>query len=679
MAESYFEQAELTIDPQSSGQSGTTPYTGPVTVKFTKGAPAKVLDTKTIEAKAGTFQTIKWKAPDVEATEESYNLQVTCSYLEVNKVLLEATIWPKKAKIEVKGPDDATKPSCAYVIKQAGVADQTLNTDEHGKGVIPLLARAAYTVSMPPAYSILEDKQRTDGQFRDHVLKVDDSIKAKFVTPDVSKAPYKDDPDAAGFKKQWVNLKSKNPKGAELGGCDAASNEVVFTVTADPPASGKVGDKIFFELEFSRESKRNSPKPGLMATLPVVGRAEPSATKTTGHVTLTTAGGKASFAVDLGIAGGDKLTVKIGGKADVKDAEIKLINWRMMAAQVTKSSAQTAPSLDKATQGFKKVFIDFEVQETVTVAESDLPAGAMVDGTMVKAGLPAQALIVGIHNVADFKTKLNPRFASEGIPCAHLICCDVQVDADEPPAQVTPKVKGKATGKTQGMVDYPGAGSVPGTVITGKHISGSARFFEKDLNDGTPAVKECTWKEVGGTQSGAITSADYLIDQVAHGDKLFVRLPAAAKALSDAGKDIEITAKVAYANGWYAGWCTSGGRHIVIKLGGTDAAICSTVMHEVGHAIAQAPDDPAAFPGMPAPPHGRYYTNNRGHKGGHCADGIDDAWYNDQSKPMDTSHAAGKCTCIMWGGSSALVDAAMAFCAKCEPYVKGASVEKVTG
>lgn len=326
MPEPYFEQAELTIDPQASSQGGTTPYTGPMIVKFTKGSPAKTLDTKTIAAKAGVFDTIKWKAPDVEATETSYNLQVTCSYLDVNKVLLEAIIWPKKAKIEVKGPDDAAKPSCAYVVKQAGADDQTLNTDEHGKGVIPLLVRAAYTVSMPPAYSILEDKQRTAGQFRDHVLKVDDSIKAKFLTPDVTKDPYKDDPDAASFKKQWVNLTSKNPKGAELGGCDAASNEVVFTVTADPPESGKVGDKIFFDLEFSRESKRSTPKPGLMAALPVVGQAEPSTTKTTGHVTLATAGGKASFAVDLGIAGGDKLTVKIGGKADVKDAELKLIN-----------------------------------------------------------------------------------------------------------------------------------------------------------------------------------------------------------------------------------------------------------------------------------------------------------------------------------------------------------------
>ena len=447
MAEPYFEQAELTIDPQSSSQGGTTPYTGPVIVKFTKGSPAKALDTKTIEAKAGVFDTIKWKASDVEATEQSYNLQVTCSYLEVNKVLLEATIWPKKAKIEVKDPEDKAKPSCAYVVKQAGVDDQTLNTDEQGKGVIPLLARAAYTVSMPEAYSILEDKQRTAGQFRDHVLKVDDSIKAKFLSPDVTKAPYKDDPDAAGFKKQWVNLTSKNPKDAELGGCDAASNEVVFTVTADPPESGKVGDKIFFELEFSRESKRNSPKPGLMAALPVLGQAEPSATKTTGHVTLATAGGKASFAVNLGIAGGDKLTVKIGGKADVKDASIKLINWRMMAAQVTKSAAQTAPSLAKATAGFKKVFIDFELQETATVSETDLPAGALLDGALVKAGLPPKALIVGAHNIGDFETKLKARFASEGIPCAHLICCDVQVDADDPPFSATKRVKGKEIGR----------------------------------------------------------------------------------------------------------------------------------------------------------------------------------------------------------------------------------------
>ena len=351
----------------------------------------------------------------------------------------------------------------------------------------------------------------------------------------------------------------------------------------------------------------------------------------------------------------------------------------MMAAQVTKSSAQTAPSLAKATLGFKKVFIDFEVQETVTVAESDLPAGALVDGTIVKSGVPPKALIVGIHNVAEFKTKLKPRFASEGIPCAHLIYCDVQVDANKPPVTATLTVTGKATGKTQSVVSYPGAGSVPGMVVTGSQISGTARFFSKDLKDGSAAVKECTWKAVGGSEAGTITSADYLIDQVAHGDKLFIRLPAEAKTLSDAGKNIDITFKVAYADGWYLGWCTSGDRHIVIKLGETDAGICSTIIHEVGHAIAQTAVDPAAFPGMAAPPHGRYYTNNQGHQGGHCSDGVDDAWYNDASKRMDDPHASAKCTCIMYGQGSSLVAAAMAFCSKCEPYVKATSVVKVTG
>ena len=681
MAESYFENAELSISAElkDKGFFRTKPYSGPVKLSFMKGSPPKEIDSKTVQASKGSFAAVKWKAKEVEKTEEFYDLQVMCSYKKVNRLLLEAQIWPKEANVEIKDHEDKAKAACPFLIKQAGQPDQTLNTDDKGKSGVTLLARAPYSIAMAKAFEVIEDKQKSPGQFRDHQLKVKDVIKAKFLTPKVDAAPYKDDPDAAPAKIQLVNLTSANPAGAETGGCDAKGNLVVFTVTADPPDTGKKGDKVYFEIEFGKESKRNDPKPELMASLPVLGKAV-AGKKTTGYVKLDTDGGKASFEVNLGIAGGDTCNVKIGGTSEVNDAKLKLINWRKIYAQVTKTSAQTAPSLADATTALKKVFIDFEesTADMVTLSEADVPAGAFADGTIIQAGLPAKTLVVGDHNVAEFTKKMKGRFKSEGLPCAHIIYCDEQLDAENAPVEAALDVLGKKTGQAQGKVDFPGGGNVPGVMVPGTVISGSARFFPIDLKDGKDSVKECKWQEVGGTAGDVIAPADYKVDQIAHGDKLFIRLPAAAVLLSDAGKTIKVTVKISYANGWYAGWCTYPDSHVVVKLGGPAKNICQVIVHEVGHAFAQTAESAAEFPGLPAPPHGRYYTNNRGHSGGHCADGIGDAYYKDASKRMDTSEAEGLCTCVMFGAATQKVADTLAFCAKCEPYAKAAKVAAVS-
>lgn len=678
MPESYFEDADIDIAAQPKGGAGVTPYSGPVKLSFMKGSPAKEIHSQTVTATDGTFATVKWKAPAVAKTEEFYDLDVLCAYKDVNKLLLQATIWPKSATILINDEADKPRAACPFLVKQTGVDDQKLTTDGTGKSGITLLARAPYSIVMATSFTILEDKQKTAGQFRDHVLKVEHAIKAKFVTPQVDVDPYKADAAAAPAKIQLINLKSANPAGAETGGCDARGSEVVFTVTADPPDTGKRGDKIYFEIIFGRESKRNLPLPALSAALPVLGKTVVDKT-TKGYVVLTADAGKASFEVNLGIAGGDTCTVKIGGTAAASDAELKLINWRKIYAQITKTAALTAPSLDLAKAGFKKVFIDFEeaTADAVTVDEATAPAGSIVDGTILKTGLPAKSLVVGIHNVGPFKAHLKPRFASESLPCAHLIYCNVQIDAKAPFDSST-IVLGKKTGQVQGMVAFPAGGNVPGVALPGTLAGGSALFFALDMIDGSDAVKLCKWQEVGGAGNGDITAADYKIDHASHGNTLFVRLPAAAKVLSDGGASIKVLYQVAFSAGWYNGWCTGAGRHLVVAVGRPDKDICGTIIHEVGHAIAQTAQDAAQFPGLTAPPHGRFYTNNRGHQGGHCADGIDDATYNDASKKLDTAYAGSKCTCIMYGGGTDVRNQTLAFCAKCEPYAKATPVATVS-
>ena len=682
MPESYFEKARITVDAELKSKKffRTKPYSGPVTITVSKVNPPKTLQTINVTAKDGKFdRPVTFEAPAVDKTEEFYQLRVACSYKQINKLLLEASIWPRTSNARLVDEKGKNLADVDLTVTQ-GSDSLELTSGPDGTCVVPLFARAPYSLVVTGRYFVLEEKQATAGQFRNHFFKVKKAIKARIDSPKTDADPYKADPDDSEAKIQYVNVVSANPDHRETGGCDARGPNLVVSITADPPDSGKKDDKVFFSVTFGKESKRNAPATGIDTAIPVLDKKVQDKT-TTGYVLLAADGGKASFEINLGIAGGDTCTVKVGGTPAVEDAKFKLVNWRKMYAQATKTASITPPSLADAVDCLKKVHIDLEdsVADAVDVDASQAPPGSVVDGNaIVKSGMPATSLIVGDHNVAWFQAKLQARFASEKLPCAHLIYCHEQLDANNAPIDSTTTILGRKAGQTQGTVAFPGGGSVPGVAIPGTVAGRNGLFFSKDLRDGSDAVKSCSWQEVGGPGSGTIDPADYAIDSPNQGNTLYIRLPQAAKDLSDAGKTIRIAYKVAYSKGWYNGWTTSSGRHIVIKVGRADKDICGTIVHEIGHAINQAAKSPDGFPGLPAPPHERYYTNNRGHQGPHCADGIDAATYNDATQRMDTSHASSKCTCIMYGAGSSLRNQNLAFCSKCEPYVKAAQITTVS-
>ncbi|HEU0124300.1 MAG TPA: hypothetical protein VFQ91_27465 [Bryobacteraceae bacterium] len=693
MPESYFEDADITID--ASGESmkakkflRTTPYTGPVTITVSKVEPSKVLTTKTVNATKGKFDApVTFKAPAVEKTEEFYELQVKATYKKVTKLLLTATIWPKTTQVLFLDQGKQPQKAFAFLVKQKGEPDQNLATDDKGKCTATLMSRGPYSIAPAGKFKLLEDKQATAGQYRDHQITIETVITAKFLAPDISQDIYIDDPDAAPAKKQWINLPSKEEEHEINSGCDAKGNCIVFAVTADPPEDGQPGDKVYFEINFGKESKRNTPPPKLTDTFPVHEKKTVEK-KTTGWVALAPLGDVATgyFEVDLGMAGGDTCEVKIGGTPAVADSKLKLINWRKIYAQITKTAEITAPGLASAIECLKKTCIDLEesVADNVNLTSSAVPGGAIVDEAVITGSGSGKLLIVGTHNKSWFEDQLKARFASEKLPVAHIIFCHYQLDAGNT-AEGSANLKGKKNGQTQDTIAFPGGGTAPGLSITGAATTGNSDgfYFTKDLSDGSDAVKYCRWKEVGGTNaSGDIDAADYKLEyKKSVGNELFIRLPAAAKLLSDGGATITVEYKVAWAEGNNLGWCTRDRRHNVIAtVGRTAKQMCGTIVHEIGHAIGQSARDAnkGDFPGLPAPPHARWYTNSRGHSGNHCADGVSDTYYNNQSNKMTASAATSVCTCIMFGSGTDKRNETLAFCAKCLPYVKAYKITTVS-
>jgi hypothetical protein len=342
--------------------------------------------------------------------------------------------------------------------------------------------------------------------------------------------------------------------------------------------------------------------------------------------------------------------------------------WRKLYCQVTALDGMTIPSLGVAQTTFENVFIDFEedVDARVLVTEAAAPAGSIVDGAVISSAHPAKTLIVGDHNVAPFKAK----FRNNKNPTAHVIFCHEQLDANSGPYDVSWELV---------EADCLLSGSIYSLNVprdwTG---NGSALFFSKNLKSGANSIARCKWKCVEDvSKKGDIPQSQ--VTFAADRESVTIPFPATASALLAAGRTIELKLQIAYAEGWFNGWCTSGDRHNVIKtVGRPEAGMCCTIVLECGHAINQSPQVSDPFPGVKAPPNKRYYTNDRGHLGPHCADGIDEAYYNNPANRMDTAHASGLCTCIMYGGGSDVRNANAKWCARCRPYVLGVSIAQVT-
>lgn len=683
MPTTFFEDATVTITANLTRKKvlRTKPYSGPAKLNFYKADAPAPFFTSTVSVVDGNLdRAFTKKIPLVEKTEPYYDLRVTCEYKKTNKPVLSASIWPKQVDVLFKDPGGKPMKNFNFQVRQRDEFPQTLTTDDQGKCTATLLARAPYSIVPAGRYLVHSDEQASPGQFRNHVIVVERAVRARFESPDLSKPHYIADTDKAPAKKQWINLKSKEKEHDPGRGGDAKGSTIVVSVTADPPENGQPGDRVYFEINFSKEGKRNLPAPGLLPDFPVNDK-KVNGNKTTGFVVLAPMGEVCTgyFEIELGVSGGDTCEVKIGGTPDVSDAIFKLINWRKLYCQVTKAATATVPALAPVVTSLKKVFIDFEEckADEVSLAEKDMPPHSYYPKTVLKgpsAGA-GKSLVIGDHNVDTFENKLNPRFKKDSLPVVHLVYCDDQIDADKP------SVTGTITVDSSKVIAYPNAGNVVGIRFSGNSLSGddSGYIFPKDLRNNTSGVKTLNWTEDGGAGNGTITDADYTFEySTDFGNRILIRLPAAARNIVDGGGSVSIDIDIPWAEGDNNGWCTDRNTN-VIALGRADVDICATIIHEIGHAINQTTpaSEAGAFPGL-TPPHTRWYDSNRGHSGNHCADGLDDKTYKKQSNMMNTSAVAQVCSCIMYGSTASRANKLLDFCSRCVPFVNAAKIESIS-
>lgn len=469
-----------------------------------------------------------------------------------------------------------------------------------------------------------------------------------------------------------------------------------------PASTGKAGDKIYVKAEWppaDRLSKRNAPARALVG-----GADKPWASGANAkglELTLQAEGGEATFEVDLGLAGGDQVTLSIGSTDRCEDARLVVSNWRTVYYQPTLRRGLTLPDLSQAEGWFADGAVTLEADGAAVQVDAGPPASG-VDGKGGLTFVPAewywdgstppdrpthQIMLVGHHNWNHFEQDVF--LERKGALGVNLVLCDRVCHGTNhlhaPYVQSFANVELPGPDLTQ-MVDVPDP---------------AMRLFARAVHDGSFPVVNVRW--TGPTdasvpaelrnKSGTVPEAWIEVPSVG-GSYYFIVFPAPddtgvteAERLPGrilaAGGTLKVRGQVYVADAGFAGWAR--GKQVALaKDEGDDAVMNYLVAHEVGHKMHQAAANnspsqgwEAAYylpPGFAFSDHPRGYQGHN-HVGGHCNFGVPDAKV---SEPDYTTLAADEQgTCAMFGMVLSDMSRLIGFCEHCLKFTRGYDMKSV--
>jgi len=664
--------------------------------------------------------TLTWTPPKVADTLDYYDVRYKVEVAAPGKTPIKIDgsetirVWPKtvKATFTADKPEDKKKVAFNVTTKEkvsntakkqandAGVWEGTL---PYGEWVVDALAPWEKT-----------DVKAT-GRVREYKV-VKKPAKARFVSPD---------PDNPADKiKQFVNLPIKDPWEK----ANPAGSLVTFKV-ATVDDKGAPGDLIHIECQFGLESKRNVPKPALTRDLLEAGTGQESNSGKTwkGQVKLLP-DKTATFKVQLGLAGGDTCTVKIGTTSACADAELKFENWRKViyeltqpetsgANKVTDFTLTAGAGLAAATLSHMQIvlgksFVELKEDRKRKYIKTDLVASGahnILDKGHFKEAVTGKVTVLCWNDVSallDSKSELSADKRAFSMLFMDYVTVSKEWDEGyefyfepefSPGMWLMPIALEDGFSLTRG--DYPI-----------RRVSWKATHYLKDAGD--PA-QTADWLAITADTDpgGTYRNATELTTEVAI--KKMVRIknatrmvltfpneanyPGAMKdgtgMLVNGGKKIKIRVEfkgVRYVplNGaalfGKIGMCTMGGD-------AHDVGLANVLLHEMGHNMGMTylakakitPDnmktwgrDPAHdIPGIAAPdavPTGKYYAGH-GHQGCHCAEGVSDA----NKAEADYQAKALTGTCLMFGSSDMAGSTKIYFCDDCKTYLSADKLDSV--
>lgn len=241
----------------------------------------------------------------------------------------EVVIWTRNVKIKaLNNADAAALPNARVRFIQEGVDPPTdRRTGDDGTATYPLQKPKDVRIEWLTPFELKSWTKGTQTTGREREAKVERKpYKAAFYSP-----VWKTDKDVTAGKthKQYVNL-----SGAAANEGHLIKLKVGPDIDKDKPTAERAGQKddvIHIKAEFratgvadDKNTKRNKPKPCLK-----VGGAEVT-DGSVKQVKLGADGEPVEVELELGYAGGDEVTIKVGVTNACDDAHLKIVTWRRL-------------------------------------------------------------------------------------------------------------------------------------------------------------------------------------------------------------------------------------------------------------------------------------------------------------------------------------------------------------
>jgi hypothetical protein len=647
------------------------------TIKRTGGDEVDTVDGKIEKGRAKATWTAS--GPTADGDERVWRCFYEASVDDVTATSDEFDVYLPTLEVASKDEDGGDLPDMAFkvYIGKKVWRGNTGSTSSYTVQNLPPAPSEDIEVKWSAPARLVEWSEDTAGK---KTAKLKKSFKAQLLFP------------KAGTHKQYVNL-DKDKAHPEQG------SKLTLRIGVHPDdGPSRAGDVFYVKVVYPSDdelSKRKTPGRALAGAK----EQDWSSPDKGATYTLKADGGEAKLELELGLAGGDKVTVHVGGTDACEDEQVEVTNWRKLYYVLLQNKSSVLPSFQRTADKLAECFVEYEQQDKVEFTKADTPdtmAGSWVDAAEFGGAAGTDQLVIGSHNSKWFREK----FAKLTIPketlrrCIDLVICDRQYDGNDYKNRVYKDSKvtklTAAQQKTQRLAGH---------------------VFPQNIQDGKHPLVRGTWRSLapaGKTGHGAhgqLTEAMVSVDRSQDPRALFIDLSAAAKGdpaslVGDGSDDdhhpIEVSFTYVYVKGPYLG--ESDGQHQLIVL--TPGADCfnDTILHELGHSMAQAVSKTNSPPkDLKLSDHDDAYDYH-GHIGPHCAynlntnathvyddtntvvalpgDAKDEPDYGRLCK-ADGKSAYGDC--VMYGsGPSDDPSPFIGFCEKCQPFVKAVALKSVT-
>jgi len=610
-------------------------------------------------------------------------------------------VWPRTMTLEAVDDQGAKVEGFPFRFRQGMELVEARATDAEGMSSFDLTDPGPVRQIIPIAPWETIGNPTQDGRKWEATVRKK-PYTATFYSPNIAN-DWKDDD---GQLKQYVNLSGAD---ANLGNiirfkiCPKAENG-----TKDQDL-GMKGDSLYIQfIPDDGNCERDTPRP----TLQTPGSIAKEGNTFKSKVEVPDDGELVEFALDLGLAGGDKFELKIGVTESCEDESIKIITWRKlfykaMVPEFIKDDIG-AEDLPAATTNYingekalKSAFVEFSLKQWINFAKVDCGADYVFKAAFFKrAGRDLYILPPG---------GLNPPpkpFGASDERTVDIQLCDIGISwTNEGYETIRPRISA-----------LDGANAYTFDTITNKRkycLPKALAIARKQTAPGTYTVTAAkgsdgvdksagTWTALppnnqpnhpgrendGKAKSGNLD--DWTIE-VSDFRTVKITPPVAVQNLIGASSNtkcpVKIKIKFLTCHGHLG--TSGGGRQVLVYDKSGPETMASTLCHELGHSMGMTivPAGNMSPPGLEQPKHvddktkGPYYVNGlplfsggkRGlHVGPHCAWGIPEKDW----KHKTFNGKPGKCIMFGAGGNNA-EDKEKKYCDICVTYLKARNLKDI--